>query len=97
MGECALVSYGSKINNTGIIFKDTLYDENASCHLALGSGFNECVLNGDDKSDEDLRSLGVNDAKIHVDFMIGHQTMKIIGTTFDNKEIVIMQDGNLII
>lgn len=97
LGECALVSYDSPINNTGLIFKETLYDENASCHLAFGMGFTECNSKASDKKGDDLRSIGVNDANIHVDFMIGDETLKIVGTTHDNKEILVMNKGNLVI
>lgn len=97
LGECALVSFDSPINNTGILFKETLYDENASCHLALGMGFTECNCKAKDKKGEDLRSIGVNDAATHVDFMVGDETLKIVGVTKDGKEIVIMENGNLVI
>lgn len=97
LGECALVSFDSPINNTGILFKETLYDENASCHLALGMGFTECNSKAKDKKGEDLRSIGVNDANTHVDFMVGDETLKIVGVTKDGKEIVIMENGNLVI
>lgn len=95
LGECALVSYDSPISNTGIIFKETLYDENASCHLALGSGFNECIKDSEDKRGDDLRSLGVNDAKTHVDFMIGTNDLKVVGVTYDEEEVIIMDNGNI--
>lgn len=97
LGECALVSYDSPINNTNVIFKETLYDENASCHLALGMGFSECVKDSEDKRGDDLRALGVNDANTHVDFMIGNEDLNIIGVTYDNQEIMIMENGNLVI
>ncbi len=97
LGECALVSYDSPISNTGILFKDTLYDENASCHLAIGSGFNECVKDSSDLRGDDLRHLGVNDSKTHIDFMIGDATLNIIGTTYDDEKVQIMKDGNIII
>lgn len=97
LGECALVSYNSPISNTKVVFKDTLYDENASCHLALGAGFNECLKNSNDLREDDLRNLGVNDSKIHIDFMIGDETLNVVGVTQDNKRITIMEDGNIII
>ncbi len=97
LGECALVSFDSPINNTNIIFQETLYDENASCHLALGSGFNECVKDSDDLRGDDLRALGVNDAKTHVDFMIGTEDLKIVGVTDSGEEVVIMDKGNIAI
>lgn len=96
LGECALVSYDSPINNTGLIFKETLYDENASCHLALGMGFNECNKNAENLTGEDLRNIGVNDANNHVDFMIGDKSLNVIGVK-DNQEIVIIKHGNIII
>lgn len=97
LGECALVSYDSPISNTGIIFEETLYDENAACHLALGSGFNECVKDSSDKRGDELRSLGVNDAKTHVDFMIGTPDLKVIGVTYDEEEVIVMENGNIAI
>ncbi len=97
LGECALVSFDSPINNTNVIFKETLYDENASCHLALGMGFSECIKDSDDKRGDELRSLGVNDADTHVDFMIGNEDLKVVGITYDDEEIVIMEQGNLVI
>lgn len=97
LGECALVSFDSPINNTNIIFNETLYDENASCHLALGRGFNECLKNSESKNDDDLRALGVNSSNTHVDFMIGTKDLTITGVTKEGQEISIMQNGNLII
>lgn len=96
LGECALVSYDSPINNTGIIFNETLFDENASCHLALGRGFIECISN-EDLSDEELKNRGVNVSNTHVDFMIGTNDLKIVGITDEKEEIAIMENGNLII
>lgn len=97
LGECALVSYDSPINNTGIIFKETLYDENAACHLALGMGFCECIQNSSDKRGDDLRNLGVNDANTHVDFMIGTDDLSVIGVDHDGNEVTIMENGNLVL
>ena len=96
LGECALVSFDSPINNTRVIFKETLYDENASCHLALGMGFTECNKDAEDKKGDDLREIGVNDANTHVDFMIGDASLNILGITHDNEEIIIMEKGNLV-
>ena len=97
LGECALVSYDSPINNTGIVFNETLFDENASCHLALGRGFVECLDCESELSDEDLRSNGINVSNSHVDFMIGTNDLKVVGVTRDNREITIIENGNLII
>jgi len=96
LGEVALVNYDSPISNTNKVFKTTLFDENASCHLALGSGFLECIKDGEKLNKEELKKLGVNDSKNHVDFMIGTEDLEIIAET-DNGEVTIMKDGNIII
>lgn len=97
LGEVALVNYNSPISNTNMVFKSTLFDENASCHLALGNGFIECINNGDKLSKEDLKEMGINFSKNHVDFMIGTSDLLIEAETFTNEKVIIMQDGNLII
>jgi len=94
LGECALIAYDSPINNTGILFYNTLFDENASCHLALGRGFNDCIEGYENLSNEECRALGVNDSMIHVDFMIGSKDMCIVGVTKDGKRVQIFKDGN---
>lgn len=96
LGEAAIVNYDSPISNTNKVFKSTLFDENASCHLALGNGFIECVKDGDKLSKEELKKLGVNFSKNHVDFMIGTEDLTIEADTKDGK-VTIMKDGNLII
>lgn len=97
LGECALIAYDSPINNTGILFYNTLFDENASCHLALGRGFNNCIENYEKYSVRDFEKLGVNNSMIHVDFMIGSKDMSITGVTKDGKSIPIFKDGNWVI
>ena len=94
LGECALVPYDSPINNTGILFYNTLYDENAACHLALGRGFTNLVQDYEKYSEEELLKMGINDSQIHVDFMIGSKDLSIVGHTRDGKEIQIFKDGN---
>ena len=94
LGEVALVPYDSPISNTKIVFEDTLIDENASCHLALGSSYPECVKGAEKLSGDELRKIGVNDSKAHVDFMIGTDDLEIIGITKDNKEVKIFETGN---
>lgn len=96
LGEAALVNYDSPISNTNLIFKSTLFDENASCHLALGSGFVECIKDAKDATQEELEKLGVNSSKNHVDFMIGTKDLSIEADTNKGK-ITIMKDGNLVI
>lgn len=94
LGECALVPYDSPIRNSGILFFNTLFDENAACHLALGHGFPNCVRDYDKYTPEEIKALGVNDSIIHVDFMIGTADLSIVGTTRDGKEVQIFKDGN---
>lgn len=94
LGEVALVPYDSPINNTGILFFNTLYDENAACHLALGRGFTNLVKDYDKYTTKELHELGVNDSSIHVDFMIGSKDLNITGYTRDGKKVAIFRDGN---
>lgn len=93
LGEAALVEKDSPIASLGFNFGTTLIDENASCHLALGAGFSECIKNGLNMNVEELREKGINDSKQHVDFMIGTDDLSIIGETVDGKEIVIFENG----
>ncbi len=94
LGEVALVPYSSPIRESGILFYETLFDENAACHLALGRGFKDILPNGNDTSNEEAKKLGLNDSIIHVDFMIGTKDLEIIGTSFNGKKTVIFKNGN---
>ncbi|MDE7182815.1 MAG: aminopeptidase [Clostridia bacterium] len=94
LGECALIAYDSPINNTNVLFYNTLFDENASCHLALGRGFNNCLENYEKYSVEECEKLGVNSSMIHVDFMIGSKDMSIVGITKDGKRVQVFKNGN---
>lgn len=94
LGECALVDYDSPISNTNLMFKNILIDENASCHLALGQGFSSSILNGENKTQEELLKKGINQSKNHIDFMIGTRDLSIIGTDIYDNEIPIFIDGN---
>jgi aminopeptidase len=94
LGEVALVPYTSPINQTGILFYNTLFDENACCHLALGRGFAMTLKNAKDMSLEEVESRGINSSMIHVDFMIGSSDLDIKGITRDGKEVQIFKDGN---
>lgn len=96
LGEIALVNHNSPISNTGIVFKTTLFDENASCHLALGAGFNECIKNGLNMSEEELLEHGINQSKNHVDFMIGTSDLNIVGEC-EQGNVQIFKDGNFCI
>lgn len=94
LGECALIAEDSPINNCGILFYNTLFDENASCHLALGRGFDICVRDFEKYTQEEIHALGVNESSIHVDFMIGAPDMSIIGVDAEGREIEIFREGN---
>ncbi len=95
LGEVALVEYDSPISNSNIIFYETLYDENASCHLALGDSFPECLQDGLVKTKDELfNDYHLNKCRNHVDFMVGNKDTTIIGITPDNEEIIIFKDGN---
>ena len=93
LGECALIPYESPINQSGVLFYNTLFDENASCHLALGHGFNECLKGFEKYTDEECKKRGVNDSMIHVDFMIGSRDMDIVGVTKTGERIQIFKNG----
>lgn len=94
LGEVALVDYDSPISSSGIIFYETLFDENAACHLALGKGFATCIQNGTDLETKELDELGLNNSDGHVDFMIGTEDLQITGMTFAGEEVEIFSNGN---
>lgn len=94
LGEVALVPFDNPINNSGILFYETLFDENACCHLALGEGFIETLEGYENMTDDERKALGLNDSMIHVDFMIGSADLKIVAETFDGKKVVIFENGN---
>ena len=94
LGECALVPYDSPISNSGVLFYNTLFDENAACHLALGMGFADTIENFHERTLEECRALGVNDSMIHEDFMIGSEDMNIDAICADGKTVPIFRNGN---
>ena len=93
LGEIALVPYDSPISNSNILFYNTLFDENASCHFALGKAYPTCVVGGADLADEKLKARGINDSLIHEDFMVGTSDLKITGYK-NEEEFPIFVDGN---
>ena len=97
LGEIAFVPYDSPISNTNILFYNTLFDENASCHIALGKAYPSSIKNGENMSDEELSKNGINDSLTHVDFMIGDGSTEIIGVKKDSSKIQIFKDGNFVI
>ena len=94
LGELALVPYDSPISNSGVLFYNTLFDENAACHIAMGRGFNETIPGFADMSKEQLKEKGINDSMIHVDFMIGSAELDVTGYTRDGKVVPIFRQGN---
>lgn len=94
LGEIALIPYDSPISKMNLLFYNTLYDENASCHLALGRGFSECIKDGLSMNKEQLLDKGINDSLTHVDFMIGTADLNIEATLENNEKIAIFKDGN---
>ena len=94
LGECALVPQASPIAQSGLLFYNTLFDENAACHLAIGRGFMDTIEGYFDLTVEQCRELGMNDSMIHEDFMIGCDTMNIDAITRDGKTVPIFRNGN---
>lgn len=94
LGEIALVDINSKIAKTDILFYETLYDENASCHIALGSGFKECLTDSENMNEEELENIGYNKSRNHVDIMVGTNDLNITAVTYDDREILIFKDGS---
>ena len=93
LGECALVPFNSPINETGILFYNTLFDENACCHLALGMGFADTIRDFEHKTLDECRALGVNDSMIHEDFMIGTADLSIDALCEDGRTVPLFRDG----
>ncbi|TVY08447.1 aminopeptidase [Paenibacillus cremeus] len=94
LGEVALVPFDSPISNSNVVFYNTLFDENASCHLAFGQAYSVNIEGGTEMSDEELAERGVNKSLTHVDFMIGSADMNIDGVTQDGKREPIFRNGN---
>ena len=93
LGECALVPVDSPISESGLLFYETLFDENAACHLAVGRGFADTIKGFEEKGLEECRKLGVNESMIHVDFMIGYEGLDIDAVTQDGKTVPIFRQG----
>ena len=93
LGEVALVPFNSPVNETGILFSNTLFDENACCHFAFGFSFKNCIKGYENMTDEDFKAVDFNDSVNHVDFMIGSADLEIKGYDFDGNEYVIFKDG----
>lgn len=96
LGEVALVPHDSPISNAKRIYFNTLFDENASCHFALGKAYPTTVKDGENMSDEELDKAGINDSMVHEDFMVGSDSLSIIGVEEDGSEFVIFKNGNFV-
>ncbi|MGL4998116.1 MAG: aminopeptidase, partial [Cetobacterium sp.] len=94
LGEVALVPYDSPISKSGIVFFNTLYDENASCHLAIGEAYSSCFQNAENLTPEEKELAGINTSLNHVDFMMGTECMNIFGETEEGDKIQIFKNGN---
>jgi len=97
LGEIALISYDSPISNSGILFLNTLFDENASCHMALGRAYPMNIKGGTEAKLEDLKEKGYNFSMAHSDFMFGSEDLQITGTTKDGKKVTIFKDGDFVV
>ena len=93
LGEVALVPFDSPINQTNLLFYNTLYDENACCHLAIGRAFTNCIKDYEKLTEEEVNAVGLNTSMIHVDFMIGSADLSIVAETYDGKTVQIFKDG----
>ena len=93
LGECALVPYSSPIRQSGVLFYNTLYDENAACHLAIGMGFTNVLRDFEKYTEDEAHALGINDSVTHVDFMIGTSDLCITGIDKNDNEVKIFENG----
>ena len=96
LGEVALVEYDSPISKSERVFYNTLFDENASCHLAFGGAYPVCLENSEGQSEEELKERGMNNSLTHEDFMIGTEDMEIVGIDSEGRETTIMKNGNFV-
>ncbi len=94
LGECALVPYSSPIRESGLLFYNTLFDENAACHFAIGRGFTNLLKGYENLTEEEAHAKGINDSITHVDFMIGTKDMSITAVTHDGKEVPVFVNGD---
>lgn len=93
LGEVALVPYSSPIRESGLLFYNTLFDENAACHLALGRGFTNLLAGYENMTEEERHAKGINDSVVHEDFMIGSFDTAITATTRDGRVVKIFENG----
>lgn len=94
LGEIAIVPHSSPISQTGLLFKNTLFDENASCHFALGSSYAETIMGGEKMTDNERKALGGNQSAIHIDFMVGSESLNVTGYTKNGKKVPVLINGD---
>lgn len=94
LGEAALVPVDSPISNSGILYYNTLFDENASCHIAIGKAYPGPIPGANDMTEEEQDKIGLNHSLTHVDFMIGSKDLNIDGITRDGKTVPVFRNGN---
>ena len=92
LGEVALVDGGSRVGRTGLTFLNTLFDENATSHIAFGQAIPEAFEGGEELSDDERRELGVNDSTVHVDFMVGGPEVEVEGLDEDGEAVPIISE-----
>lgn len=97
VGEIALVGIDSPIYQSGKIFHNILFDENASCHIALGNGYTDCIVNGTTMNEAALKNCRCNQSLVHTDFMIGSEEVDVTGIASDGKETLIIKNGEFLI
>ncbi|HMO18779.1 MAG TPA: aminopeptidase [Oligoflexia bacterium] len=93
LGELALVGIDSPIYQSGVVFEEILLDENAACHIAIGRAYRFCVEGGTDMSEDEADAIGCNDSSVHTDMMISSEEVDVKGTTFDGREILLLEKG----
>ncbi|MCK5786222.1 MAG: aminopeptidase [Candidatus Sabulitectum sp.] len=97
VGEVALVGVDSPIYRSGKIFHNILFDENASCHIALGNGYTDCIVGGTSMDEDALRACRCNQSLVHTDFMIGSEEVDVVGIAADSTETMIIRNGEFVI
>jgi len=97
LGEVSLVPHSSPISASGLLFMNTLYDENAACHIALGQAYSSCFIDGDKLTPEQLASKGANTSLIHVDWMIGSNRVNVDGITASGGSEPVMRAGEWVV
>ena len=93
LGEVALVPHSSPISASGLLFFNTLFDENAACHIALGQCYSKCFVNGGSLTPEQVKAQGGNSSMIHIDWMIGSGEIDIDGIHQDGSKVPVMRKG----